>query len=55
MWSFCEGIIGAILEDKKCFQLLFMLNVNVLRSKDACFTITVAPELKLLLFYQSKF
>ena len=54
-YHFCEGFIGAILKDKKCFQLLFVLNVNILRSEDACFTITLAPELKLLLFYQSKF
>ena len=46
---------GAILEDGKCFKLLFILNVHILRGGDGCFTITQAPKLKVLLFYQSKF
>ena len=45
---------GAILEDWKCFKLLFILNVHILRSEDGCFTITPAPKLKVLLFYQNK-
>ena len=42
-------------EDGKCFKLLFILNVHILRGGDGCFTITQAPKLKVLLFYQSKF
>ena len=35
---------GAILEDKKCFELLFVLNVSILRSDDDCFRVTLAPK-----------
>ena len=46
---------GAILKDGKCFKLLFILNVHILRDGDGCFNITWAPKLKVLLFCQSKF
>ena len=45
---------GAISEDEKCFKLLFILNIHILRSEDGCFTVTLAPKLKMELFYQSK-
>ena len=35
----------------KMFEIAF----HVLRTKDGCFTVTLAPKLKMLLFYQSKF
>ena len=37
---------GAILENYKCFKVLFILNIHILKSEDGCFTVTVAPKLQ---------
>ena len=41
---------GAILENYKCFKVLFILNVHIVRSEDGFFTVTLAPEAKNVTF-----
>ena len=40
----------SFLKIKNVSKLLFILNIHILGSKDGCFTVTLAPKLKTLLF-----
>ena len=37
------GCHGTILEDVKCFELILILKMHILRSMDGCFIVTQAP------------
>ena len=47
------GCFGAILEEVKCFELIFILNIHILRSMDGCFTVTLAQGTNSCLFYNA--